>query len=477
MSLINYTMIRKDNKIILFVFLTISLFNYSQTCNQLGIQHQADIPSVCSTMVMTMIHDVQNRPYLYVANKEGGLTIYDISTISTPSLIASVLTKQIDTLDVMHLTQKGNYIYLATGNHFSNNQYSGMAIIDVTNPTTPIVTDSWKHTNKGGTGVIKVEGNYAYLGAMTNGLLILDVSNPSNISFVSQFIPTIHYPVSSPNPGLYNARGMEVKNDIVYLCYDAGGLRVINCVNKFSPKETGRFCNPALYVPLNLPRAYNNIVLKDTLAYLAVDYCGMEVISIADTSQMKLVGWWNPYNCPTNNWFTSPVHANEIALDTTLNLTYLSTGKSDLLIIDVTNPSQPDSCNFYGGSLNSIGTWGVSIHQNKIFLSYICTLGIPFSSNWTGIKILTYNSTNTSLLKNFTEYFSIYPNPSADFITIEQKTKSKNRPTIIKITNMLGKVVMEKIISGERETIDTRNWTQGLYNATINEYSTRIIIE
>jgi hypothetical protein len=36
------------------------------------------------------------------------------------------------------------------------------------------------------------------------------------------------------------------------------------------------------------------------------------------------------------------------------------------------------------GPSNGIGTWGVSLHDDRVYLSYICTLGIPFPSNWTG---------------------------------------------------------------------------------------------
>ncbi len=283
--------------IILLLF--IQSDSYSQSCANLNIQHQSDITSTCNFMAMTMMHDELSRPYLYVANKEGGLKIYDISVITSPVLVATVSINSFDTLHVMNVSQSGNYLYLAIGNTFTNPQKGGMAIVDVTNPLLPVVTDYYiVPGSASGGGVVKVEGNYAYLGAMKSGLVILDISNKSNIQFVSKFAPSINYPpISSPNPNLYNARGMEVKNSIVYLCYDAGGFRVINCTNKLAPVETGRWCNPVMYSPLDHPRAYNNIVIDDTLAYIAVDYCGMEVLNITDTSKIKLFGWWYIVNC------------------------------------------------------------------------------------------------------------------------------------------------------------------------------------
>ena len=82
-------------------------------------------------------------------------------------------------------------------------------------------------------------GNYAYLGAMKNGLKIFDISDKNLPVLRSTFIPSISYPDANPDPAKYNARGMAVKNNIVYLCYDAGGIRIINTTDKLNPKQTG----------------------------------------------------------------------------------------------------------------------------------------------------------------------------------------------------------------------------------------------
>jgi hypothetical protein len=388
----------------------------AQGCGNLDLQFQTDIPSTCSAVTMTMIQDQMGRPYLYVAAKDGGLRVYDVADVHFPHLVDSVPITTLQSLHVMNVTQNGNYLYLTLGNTFGNaDQSPGVAIVDVSDPSACYVTTVYRYpSSRGGGGIVKVDGNYAYFGAMNHGLVILDVTSKYAIRFVSDLIPDIYFPSSKPDTLKINARGMAVRNDTVYLCYDAGGFRIIDTKDKVHPREIGRYSNPALD---NLPRAYNNVVIDDTLAFVTFDYCGVEVLNISNPAQIKLVSWWNPWNCQTNpfNWFSSAGHANEIEYNKETKLLFVATGKSDLYVLNAWNPKQLDSCANYGGIDNGTGTWGVSTYSNRIYLSYICTLGIPFASNWTGVKILTYNNPAATVAKSVTaNSLQVYPNPSRD---------------------------------------------------------------
>ena len=419
------------------------LSSLAQNCSIPSVDFVADIPSVCGKMTMTMLHDQRGEDYLYIAHKSGGLTVVDINQSESPIEISNVPFDKLDSLDVISLSQEDAFLYLALGNIFNDNQFSGMAIIDIQNPNDPKVMDVWSNeTYTGGSGIVKVQGNYAYLGAMQNGLIILDISNKNDVQFVSQFVPEISYPDPNPDPAKYNARGMAVKDDLLYLCYDAGGLRILDISNKSAPKEIGRYSNPELN---RLPRAYNNLILDGDLVYIAVDYCGLEVLNISNPAQIELVGWWNPWNCQGNplNWFSSPGHTNEIAYNPDCKTIFMSTGKSDMYAVDISDPTQPDSCFSFGGIENNIGTWGVSTFENQIYLSYICTF-IPFTSNWTGVKILNYNNTCVNATTELKEdQPKVFPNPVEDQLTIALKNQHNIQ---IVIYDVSGRVVLVKAL-------------------------------
>lgn len=418
----------------------------AQSC--LNLQEQADIPSTCFAMVMTMEHDQLGRPYLYVANKEAGLRAYDISDIQSPALVWEIGADMLEGLEVMNLSQSGHFLYLALGNFFAGNQPPGMAIIDVAEPANAQLRDVWKFSSPSqGAGIVEVEGNYAYLGAMGHGLAILDVSDKDNIEFVSLFTPDITFPDPNPDPLKYNARGLAVKNGLAYLCYDAGGIRIIDVSDKQNPVETARYSNPALNAR---PRAYNNAILSGELLYVSFDYCGLEILDVSDPENITPLSWWNPWNCQSNplNWFSSPGHANELALDESCGLLFVSSGKSDLHILDVSDPGQPDSCGYFGGVDNGAGTWGVAQYDNKVFLSYVCSI-IPFASNRTGVKALAYEAPCISGLGEAVGAGPrLYPNPASDAISVEwEEGFTGNGKVELYVYDMLGNRLMKKAIT------------------------------
>ncbi|MEZ4963876.1 MAG: T9SS type A sorting domain-containing protein [Saprospiraceae bacterium] len=374
-------------------------------------------PSIPQKVVV----DKTDKPYYYLAAKGGGLLVYDIQDISMPILVKTIPVNQFDDLEVMNATQRGNLLFLALGNFFGNNgQRPGLAVLNVGDPLNPVVLDvwSWDIQDKGSASVA-IEGDYAYLCAMSQGLITLDISQPDSIKFISRILPDPDFPLADPDPPqVPNARAVAIRDDIAYLCYDAGGLRVINLSDKTTPVETGRYIN--LGMGSNKQQAFNDLVLDGDRAYVSVDYCGLEVLDIADTSQISQISWWNPWQCqsPSNIWVGSPGHTNQMAYHSEYHYVFLASAQSELSIVDVSNPDQPVLAGGYGAVDDQQGTWGMTLDSNRIFLAYIQAV-IPFVSNWAGVRILEWN--NTTGLDEPVGYMhtSVSPNPFRKFFRLE----------------------------------------------------------
>lgn len=371
----------------------------------------------------TVVYDKLDRPYFYVANITGGLLIFDANDANNPQLIKTIPIEDLGNLNAMNAHQDGNFLYLALGNFFGTNQQeSGFGVIDISTPENAFVSDFWKGSEViKGSAVVTVEGNFAYLGAMTEGLIIFDISDKTDILQLAQIIPDIHFPM--PNPGavqMPNARGIAVRNDLVYLCYDAGGIRIIDVSDKFNPVEISNYINEEV---LGKQQAYNNILLNGDLAYVAVDYCGFEILDISDPENIFQVSWWNPWECEklSNLWLNSPGHTNQIVYAESDNLIFLSAGGSELVALDVSDPAAPIARNGYGMEGNQLAVWGVELHNNKLYLSYINAF-VPFFATWSGVKILDWEIEPNSVTKpSAMDYFSLsqnFPNPFSSETTI-----------------------------------------------------------
>jgi len=374
--------------------IVIALAGYSAMTISLqaaGLKHKWDYATP-GDLPQTVVRDVEGRPYLYAAIKNGGLLVLRLGQAKTgPQAVARLNTRAFSNLDVMNLVQRGEFLYLALGSFFSaRGSKAGLAIVSVKNPRQPKVTSLWTSARKiRGSAIVETDGETAYLGAMSKGVFIFDVSNKQRIRELARILPDVHFPRANPGRVQHpNARGLAIKGSTLFVANDAGGLRVIDVSNKRRPREIGKYINQAL------PRkqqAYNNVVLEGSRAYVALDYCGLEILDISNPRDVRQLGWWNPWGCDRNSnlWFNSPGHTNQLVYDRTRHAVLLSAGDSEVLVVDVSDPARPRLTESFGRPKNKRGTWGVSASGDNIYLTYIKTF-IPFSSRWSGIRALRW---------------------------------------------------------------------------------------
>lgn len=341
-------------------------------------------------MPLSMVKDTQGRPYLYVADKDGGLQILDVSRPTVPQSAAAVMRKALGGLDAMAVTQDGQTLYLALGDFFDvHGSKLGLAVVDVSAPDAPKVLAVWlsRQTLQGASAVL-AEGNTVFLSAMQTGVLTFDVTDKKNPRLLSTLKPFVDFP--HKNPGILaqpKARGMALHENTLLLADDAGGLRVIDVSDKAHPKEKAAYINASL---MHKQQAYNAVALDWPLAYVTTDYCGLEVVDLSDLQNIKQKGMWNPWDCGSllNYWINSPGHANQIVIDPARKRLYLSAGDSELRVLDISNPSAPKLVAGYGAIKDGQGAWGLALGKLSVYLSYI-KAQIPFGGTWSGIRAFT----------------------------------------------------------------------------------------
>lgn len=451
--------------VVVLLFMIVSNTVLTQSLN-LQLVNEHEYPEFRSALTPKV--DVLGRPYLYVASNELGLRIYNTSTGLNHIL-------DLDTLDlemrVMSVNQVDTVLFVCIGSSFNSTDPFGLATVGVGDPENPIVLDVYMNGSPGGgSGIVELSGDYAFLGAMPQGLVILDISDPYAISFVSDIVPEISYPHSGNTQNLVNARGMAIKDSLVFLCYDAGGLRVINCSDINNPVEIGRYANPITFEPYNMPRAYNNIVLDDTVAYLAVDYCGIEVIGISDPENLYLIQHWNPNDCPNGVWWDAPIHANELKIRPDCDILFVSTGKSEMKVMDITDPYNIYEIDSYGSLMDTTGSWGLDITESDIYLTYVYVPTFvpfpftPFHSIWSGVKQISYDSPCLNGMKAIKDKANIhlFPNPTSDYIGVDNPVKIGS----YLILDISGQIVLSG--KTEKDTIDVSSLERGMYYLLLN---------
>lgn len=162
----------------------------------------------------------------------GGLLIFDISNPETPvksGFIANSDTNQevqvfVDTTEM--------YAYLVSGKPFISaagsmqSKHPCLRIVDVSDPNNPAELGkiSFDDTTYQAQSVSKA-GNYAYVAASVGGLFVIDVSDPQNLSIVSQW-----------NPADRKASAVFVNNNYAYVAYGQG-LVVLDVEDPASPSK------------------------------------------------------------------------------------------------------------------------------------------------------------------------------------------------------------------------------------------------
>ncbi|AZZ36029.1 hypothetical protein CIK05_04225 [Bdellovibrio sp. qaytius] len=281
--------------------------------------------------------------YAYFATPRDYLLIYDISNVTSATLISStyVGNNYQDYANAYNIVVSGTYAYVAGANE------SGAMIYDISNLAKPRRIGSLTSYNSNyQQQFIKVVGNYAYgtgTGSGFDGFAMYNVANPA-ASFWTDDI--------TDSTNLLTAKGFDISGNYAFVC--ASGNSKITAVNLGTPTNltvTSSLLDATKFA------GCNGVTVSGTYAYMTGTTNGyFNVIDISNPASMVLTG----YTSSTAS-FGGGAGSFEIAISGT---TAVVTNSSYLTTIDISLPASPTIIDTYAIS----GTQGfVKIVGDKIF--------------------------------------------------------------------------------------------------------------
>jgi len=344
--------------------------------------------------------------YAYCTYAWTDLRILDVSDPSDP-------------LEVGLFNEGGSQSFgiYASGDYAYITDLDTFRIIDITIPTNPHQAGYFYLPDQ--TIAVFVVGDYAYVTAGGSyGMIVLDVSNPSNPVMVGS---------SNTSGGPDN---LFVSGNYAYLADGADGLWIIDITIPTNPVPVGRLTGISA----------NDVWVVGDYAFVADVWYGLRVIDVSDP--------YYPFEMSSLE-----MDGPATAISVYGNQAYIANGGNGLRVIDITEPSNPYEVGYYIiSSTETIPSyvWDVYVDNGYVYVS----------DAWQGTFIFRY-----SLLVNVGEdhfysspekfkLFQNYPNPF-NSVTIIPYSLSKKVFVDLTVYDVVGHQV-KKVVNSVQ--------SQGSYN-------------
>lgn len=273
--------------------------------------------------------------YAYLADGEAGLQSIDITNLAAPKRVSSL-----DALgSITHVALSGEYAYVVDVHASTGQKENNLLIVDVSDPTNlKRIVGYYTTTNQ--LVSVGVSGDFAYAVNFLNDLEIIDVSTPSNPRKVGS-VPVACCPFE-----------IILSGDYAYVLSAGGNLRPLWRVTIFDittpafPKRVGDYFDADWA---------SNVAIADTYAYVA-GYHGIQVLDISQAARPRKVG---AYGNPAQG-------DSAYGIAVSANYAYVARSGFGLLVLEVGNPGNPQRV----GSFQTKGfATGVAVAGDHVFVA------------------------------------------------------------------------------------------------------------
>lgn len=155
---------------------------------------------------------------------------------------------------------------------------------------------------------------------------------------------------------------------------------------------------------------------------------------------------------------------------------FMAGGTSDVSVVNVSDPANPQLCATYGQSSDTLVTWGLALYQNQVYVGYIYNPWcFPFCAYWPGLKMLTWNNACALDVKDHPteQVLSIYPNPASALVTLSS-VPDNAQPRLYDMTGRPVEVAMQG--AGSTVTLNLRDIAKGIYFVKCGTQNQRLVV-
>jgi hypothetical protein len=201
----------------------------------------------------------------YIAAGNGGLQVVDVSNPAQPLPLGGLVTN----MSAVSVRVVGNLAYVACPtviSQFGHPMTAGLQIIDVSDPSQPALLS----TTSSDANAVALVGNLALTAGLNSGLQLFDVSHPAAPFSLGSFAP----PPPPPPPFLLlgqAASDVQAASNLAYVTFGSNGLWVVDVSNPSAAVDVGRFTTIA---------SAQKVVLSGNTAYVALGNGGLQIIAL-----------------------------------------------------------------------------------------------------------------------------------------------------------------------------------------------------
>jgi len=229
--------------------------------------------------------------------------------------------------NAMDVYVAGNYAYVAD---YTN----GLVIVDISDPTNPTTVGNYPSRFVDGYGTaaaigVAVSGNYAYVTNWYDDLYIIDVTDKTNPILANTY---------SINGG---ADSITISGDLAFIAADFDGVDIIDISNPI---------NPVFLANYNTNDLAEGVAIQNNYAYIADRFDGVIIVDISDPANPSFVGSIDTPN-DANSIVVSGAYAYVADAD-------------DTLIIDISNPVAPAIV----GQYDTTASWSIAHDGNYVYV-------------------------------------------------------------------------------------------------------------